>query len=115
MIDIDSVEWREGEGIVAFIETALKPDNMRLCDIIDNKDFEFKVLSELSLKTGIRSYAVFHNQDLTTFWIFLIANAKLQPLKTCSENECKDFIKNLHAMPEPNPHLFAKKPLEASF
>ena len=62
MMDIDSVEWREGRGIVAFIETA---------DIHSTYDrsWQFEVLRELSERTGIPAYFVRHDQECTVFLV----------------------------------------------
>lgn len=95
MIDFDSVEWRSDRGIVAVIETAYRYETQTLTQQLETKKFEIKVLSEVSKTTNWKCYIVFHNENLTTFWIFQIINDQAKWWQTIGPNEYSLFIQNL--------------------
>jgi hypothetical protein len=96
-MDCDWIEVREGRGIVAFIETAIKPDEIKLCDLIDRKQkFQTKILLDIQAKMKVPAYLVFHKRDLSTFWIFTILSTGQTYLwKTIGKKEYAEFIEHL--------------------
>jgi hypothetical protein len=97
MIDIDSIEWRNELGIVAFIETAIfvEKEHFKLWQLIERKNFEVKVLDELQNLTNKPAFVVIHNPELTTFWVFKIRNQKAGLYKAFSREQYSEFIQNL--------------------
>lgn len=94
-IDFDFVEWRKDRGIVAVLETALRDEKQTLCQQLETKKFEIKVLGELSIQTNWKIYIVFHNEQLTTFWIFTVINGNTKWWKTIGQTEYAKFIQEL--------------------
>ena len=95
MIDLDCVEWRSDRGIVAFIETALIDYNQNISSQLDTKTFEVKVLYELFKRTDIKTFIVFYNQELTTFWIFSLIEGKTQWWQTIGKADYEKWIQSL--------------------
>jgi hypothetical protein len=97
VMDADWIEYRVNKGIVAVIETALKPSNIKLCDLMDRKlKFEVKVLFELQTKLKVPCYVVWHTEDLSTFYICtILSNYQLYLWKTLGKKEYVSFIEQL--------------------
>jgi len=92
MIDLDSIEWRSGKGVVALIETA------RLEAIVYKKKFQIKVMKELAQRLGVLAYLVLYNEELTLFEVYdLLSGPEWTSCtkKIMGRNEYSDFIKNL--------------------
>ena len=64
MIDLDSIEWRAGRGVVALIETA---KNVAL---VYRKKFQLKIIRELAQKIGAKGFLVLYNEELTMFEVY---------------------------------------------
>jgi len=97
-MDADWIEYRyDGRGIVAFIETARKPDDVKLCDLMDRKlEFEVAVLFEIQTKMRVPCYVVWHTEDLTTFYVCtILSSMQLYIWKTWSKKEYAEFIEKL--------------------
>lgn len=93
MIDFDSVEWRNGRGIVALIECAL--NRTTSLQTLQNKKFEFKVYTEASREMRAPAYLVIHNFEMTWFEVYKIINEKAIPWRKMQRKEYEEFIKNL--------------------
>jgi len=92
MIDLDSIEWRSGKGVVALIETA------RLQAIVYKKKFQIKVMKELAQRLGVPAYLVLYNDELTLFEVYdLLSGSEWSSCtkKVMGRNEYSNFIKNL--------------------
>jgi len=85
MTDIDAVEWREGRGIVALIETA---DIRSKCD----RDWQLRVLKELSRRSGIPAYFVRHDRECT---IFVVERLDGPGYWVMNREEYKRFLREL--------------------
>lgn len=64
--DLDWIEWRNGRGIVAFIET--KANKGRV------SDFQRKIFLELEERLGIPFFVVHYNDDLTEFMVMRLSD-----------------------------------------
>jgi len=92
MIDLDSIEWRSGKGIVALIETA------RFEAMVYKKKFQLKVLKELAERIGAPAFLVLYNDELTFFEVYNLLSAhewSLCTKKIMNRDEYSRFIKNL--------------------
>lgn len=95
MVDADSIEWRNGKGIVAIIET---------CNgnaTIYRKKFQMMILRELASKLGIAVYLVAYYTDdagaITCFERYDLSEKDWPdcPKKVMLPDEYKAFIMNL--------------------
>jgi len=95
-IDVDWLEWRNNRGIVAFIETAVKLPETNPSSILQTKEFEFKVLSELRRRTKIPTYLTIHTENCENFWVYSInENGNTIFIKSMTKLEYDNFIKTL--------------------
>lgn len=97
-LDLDWIEWRQGRGIVAFVETSLFYPNGRFTqkEILDYyKKFHVKVYGELAELANRPAYFVFYSKELTQFWLYRLHNGDYEYLKTLHENEYRHFIRGL--------------------
>lgn len=94
-IDIDSVEFRKGKGIVALIcRTANLNDNNHIYNskryIWERTEFERNIVSEISQKMNIPAYYVIHTKDLSIFHVHKLPNKEV--FKVMSREEYSVWI-----------------------
>lgn len=95
MLDLDSVEWRSGRGVVAIIERSLLTNVYPVEKVLEFKKFEIKVASEISQKLGVPSFLVFYTDDLQTFHVYKIQNEQASPQATMDNGQYSQFLRSL--------------------
>lgn len=96
-IDLDWIEWRSPQGIVAFVETSNFDINGKYSqhEILKFKQFQLKVYGELSTRTGKPAYYVFYNAEMSEFWVYQIFLWGYRFLDQMNESKYKNFLKSL--------------------
>jgi hypothetical protein len=94
MIDLDSVEWRNGRGVVALIETC------RGTAVAYKKKFQLRVLKEIALKLQVPCYLVIYHYtdgEIKTFDVYDLLNGEFPncPRLRMNERQYRNFIQKL--------------------
>jgi len=96
MMDLDCVEWRSGRGVVAIIEKAIRTHDQLLQELIKNKEWEMKVMLEIATKLEIPAYVVYHEKDLSQFYVLEVKNSEQKPTwRVMAKEEYSEFIRTL--------------------
>jgi len=92
MVDLDSIEWRSGRGVVALIEHA------RFTAIVYKKKFQLNVLKEIAQKIGVPAYLVLYHDEMNYFEVYDLLTAEEWSScnkKIMDEMEYRHFLVNL--------------------
>ena len=112
MIDIDGVEWRDRYGVVALTEETIDWSNgANHAEIFKKKEFEIKVLNELSLRLDKPAYIIPYQLDLSeppnktidganywypkTFWVYEIVEGTPKFVACHLPHQMAKFLRSL--------------------
>lgn len=93
VMDLDWVEWRNGKGVVALIEVAIRKNEQLLENLIKQKEFEITVLVEIATKLKVPAYVVYHEEDLSIFYV-----KPLKPNTVWQVMKKKDYAKFIEGL-----------------
>ncbi len=97
-VDIDFVEWRNPDGIVALIDVTgnmKDEDHMLKCHsaIWKRTELQRKILMKLGQAIFVPAYFVMHTKDLSCFHVFHLPN--IEKFKSMNQTEYEFFLRSL--------------------